>query len=107
MMYDAEEFMDSLFGPADLPAIPDIVPDDLPSDWREWYEERLSIMWECGGPMPAHLTVVAMADTLAAMRRAGESPNLHRRLHSAGDNGACVESKYRVGYRTWSSSARN
>jgi hypothetical protein len=37
-------------------------------------------MWECDGPIPAHLIIVAMADTLEAMRRAGESPNLHRRF---------------------------
>ena len=81
MAYDAVEFLEGLFRPAaDVPDVPDIGPDDLPPDWREWYEERLSIMWEGGGLLPKHLTIVAMADTLEAMRRAGESPTGHRRF---------------------------
>jgi hypothetical protein len=68
--------LDMIFHPERCipPAVPTIGPDDLPPDWREWYEERLSIMWECGGPMPKHLMMVAMADTLDAMRRHGERP---------------------------------
>jgi hypothetical protein len=62
------------------PDRPDINPDDLPPDWREWYEERLSIMGEGGGPLPRHLKIMAMADTLEAMRRAGEWPIRHRRF---------------------------
>jgi hypothetical protein len=73
--------LDTIFHPERFtpPAGSHIGPDDLPPDWREWYEERLSIMWESGGPMPPHLPVVAMAETLDAMRRAGEAPTRHRR----------------------------
>jgi hypothetical protein len=74
--------LDAIFHPElNVPSdVPDIGPDDLPTDWQDWYEERLSIMWEGGGPLPKHLSIVAMADTLEAMRRAGESPIRHRRF---------------------------
>jgi hypothetical protein len=61
--------------------LPSVGPDDLPPDWREWFGERLAIMAEqCDGPAPDHLRVIALADTLDAMRRAGEYPVPHRQF---------------------------
>lgn len=51
--------------------MPQITADMLPPDWRDWYEERLSIMWESPEPMPSHLPAIALAETLEAMRRDG------------------------------------
>jgi hypothetical protein len=35
-VYDAVEFLEGLFRPADDPlAVPAVGPDDLPPDWRE------------------------------------------------------------------------
>jgi hypothetical protein len=54
---------------------------DLPLDWREWFLERLAIMAEqCDVPTPSNFRVIALADTLAAMRRAGAWPTKHRRF---------------------------
>ena len=55
--------------PADAAA--DIPPADLPPDWYEHSLERLSIMTEAGSPVTATVEAVALADTLAAMRRDG------------------------------------
>jgi hypothetical protein len=63
------------------PYLPEIGPDDLPPDWRDWFGERLAIMAEqCNGPAPEHLRVIALTDTLDAMRRAGEWPMGERRF---------------------------
>jgi hypothetical protein len=82
MSYNAVEFLERLFRPAaGPPAAPPVGPDDLPPDWRDWFGERLAIMAEqCDGPAPDHLRVIALADTLDAMRRAGEWPIPHRRF---------------------------
>jgi hypothetical protein len=78
MAFDVEEFLSGLFCPS---AEPTTNPDDLPPDWRDWFGERLAIMAElCDGPAPGHFRVIALADTLAAMRRAGEWPARHRRF---------------------------
>jgi hypothetical protein len=73
--------LDAVFHPDEAAAKTERVmrPDDLPPDWRDWYEERLSIMCESGDPLPNHLRLVAMADTLDAMRRAGLDPAMCRR----------------------------
>jgi hypothetical protein len=58
-----------------------IGPDDLPLDWQEWFLERLAIMAEqCDGPAPEHFRIIALADTLDTMRRAGEWPHPGRRF---------------------------
>jgi hypothetical protein len=79
MNYDAAEFLESLFRPADdLPAIPGISPDDLPPDWRYAWEERAAIM-EYGGGLPKeHAETAALADTLEVMRRCGAWPVRNR-----------------------------
>src|SRR5262249_52861929 len=56
---------------ADLPAIPDIGPDDLPPDWRHVWEERAAIMEYDGGLPKEHAEAAALTDTLERMRAAG------------------------------------
>jgi hypothetical protein len=70
-MYDAQAFLESLFRPTYLPAIPSIGPDDLPPDWRCMWEERAAIMEYDGGLLKEHAEAAALADTLDVMRRAG------------------------------------
>jgi hypothetical protein len=74
-VYDAAEFLAGLFRPADdLPPVPPIGPDDLPPQWREFYEERAGIR-EYEGKLPKERAeAAALADTLEQMRRCGERP---------------------------------
>ena len=74
MVYDAEEFLEGLFRPADPPATPEIGPDDLPPDWRNAWEERAAIMEYDGGLPKEHAEAAALAVTLEAMRRHGIDP---------------------------------
>jgi hypothetical protein len=81
MVYDAEEFLEGLFRPTDLPSMPDIGPDDLPPDWRYVWEERAAIMEYDGGLPKEHAEAAALADTLEVMRRAGiDATRRHRRF---------------------------
>jgi hypothetical protein len=47
---------------------------DLPDDWREFYDERAAIMEHDGRLARDQAEQQALAETLAAMRRAGEEP---------------------------------
>jgi hypothetical protein len=46
-------------------------PEDLPGQWREWYEERAAIREFHGGQVREHAEAEALKETLDAMR-AGE-----------------------------------
>jgi hypothetical protein len=75
--------LDAIFDPDldDPPSTATINPDDLPPDWRDWFLERLAIMAEqYDGPASSHFRVIDLADTLDAMRRAGEWPTPGRRF---------------------------
>lgn len=54
-------------------ALATVVPDDLPADWHEQWQERVSIM-VVDGELPVEVAEFrALADVLLMMRRAGDS----------------------------------
>lgn len=76
VVYDAEEFLEGLFRPeAAPPGVPTVGPDDLPPDWRLFWEERAAIR-EYDGELPReHAEAAALADTLWEMRRHASTPD--------------------------------
>jgi hypothetical protein len=51
-----------------IPRLPDLSPDDLPSEWREVYHERAAIREVCGG-LPRELAEhYALLDTIELMK---------------------------------------
>lgn len=48
-------------------------PDDLPADWRVWFEDRAAIREYDGGQAREHAEAEALRETLDAMREAGEN----------------------------------
>lgn len=51
-----------------------LTPDDLPADWRAWYEERAAVREYDGGQAREHAEAEALRETLAAMRESGVIP---------------------------------
>ncbi len=47
---------------------PTIGPDDLPGDWRVWFEERAAIMEYHGGLPREHAEAEALAETVRLMQ---------------------------------------
>lgn len=47
----------------------DVSPDDLPPDWREFYEERAAIREYQGNQTREYAEAEAMKETLAAMEK--------------------------------------
>jgi hypothetical protein len=75
VVYDAEEFLEGLFRPeAAPPGVPTVGPDDLPPDWRLFWEERAAVREYDGGLPREHAEAAALADTLGEMRRHGIDP---------------------------------
>ncbi len=80
MTFDAETFLTGLFAPE--PALPaaavgteaTMTVADLPEPWREHYEHRAAVREYEGGQAREHAAAEALAETLAAMRRAGQKP---------------------------------
>jgi hypothetical protein len=65
--------LDAIFHPERTrPQLPDISPDELPSDWRASYEERAAIMQYDGGLPKEHADAAALAETLEQMRAHGQ-----------------------------------
>ena len=63
MDFDAKKFLVGLFAqPAEL------FPDDLPGDWRVWFEERAAIMEYHGGLPRERAEVEAMREVARRMR---------------------------------------
>ena len=59
---------------AEAPAVEPVPTfDDLPGDWRVWYEERAAIREYDGGQAREHAEAEALREALDAMRRAGEN----------------------------------
>jgi hypothetical protein len=81
MTYNAEDFLEGLFRqPSDaaadevqreLAGDPGIVPEDLPSDWFEQWQERVSIMMVNGRQPRERAEALALDDIMEQMRRAG------------------------------------
>lgn len=44
-------------------------PDDLPGDWRVWFEERAAIREYDGGLPREHAEAEALAETISEMQR--------------------------------------
>ncbi|MBN2448001.1 MAG: hypothetical protein JXO22_14820 [Phycisphaerae bacterium] len=86
-MFDARAFLEQLItgNAVDSPS-PDsfdgrsqsvtlrATPDELPADWRVWFEERAAIREYDGMQAREHAEAEALAETVAAMRAAGDWP---------------------------------
>lgn len=66
-MIDARAFIEGLFTEPRHES-----PDDLPSDWRCEFEERVAIREYDGGQARQHAEAEAFDEILARMRAAGE-----------------------------------
>jgi hypothetical protein len=71
MVYNAEQLLEGLFRPGELPTVRNIGVGDLPADWQYVWEERAAIMEYDGGLSKKHAEAAALVDTLVVMRRAG------------------------------------
>ena len=63
MDFDAKEFLVGLFAPP-----VELCPDDLPGDWRVWFEERAAIMEYHGGLPKERAEAEAMREVTRRMR---------------------------------------
>jgi len=77
MSFDVQAFLTGLFKPESGVVIepdPAIGPDDLPADWRVYFEERAAIREYDGGQAREHAEAEALRETLEAIRRADSQP---------------------------------
>jgi hypothetical protein len=64
---------------------PDLGPDDLPPDWRDWYEERAGIM-EYEGKLPKeYAEAAAFRQTIDQMFRSGDGAVAEGRRNAGND----------------------
>ena len=73
--FDAVAFLEGLYrdGSADTRATETVLPtidiDDLPGDWRVWFEERAALMEYHGGLPREYAEAEALKDTVGLMER--------------------------------------
>ena len=73
--FDAVAFLEGLYrdGSADTRATETVLPtidiDDLPGDWRVWFEERAAIMEYHGGLPREHAEAEALKETVQKMEK--------------------------------------
>ena len=75
MKFDALTFLEELFGDGSAKAcptatvLPTIDIDDLPGDWRVWFEERAAIMEYHGGLPREYAEAEALKETARLMEK--------------------------------------
>jgi len=74
MAFDAVAFLTDLYRPMSWPgAGGEIDVDDLPGDWRVWFEERAAVREYHGGLPRERAEAEALAETVAAMKKESEN----------------------------------
>jgi len=74
MRFDAVAFLDGLYRDGSpragaVTVLPTLAVDDLPGDWRVWFEERAAIMEYHGGLPREHAEAAALTETVRMMEK--------------------------------------